>query len=78
LLDVEVALDVICNAPPEIVTPEEVALNPGAVSPLYIVDVPAWKFATLCMERFEPGDEVAMPVHPSELTINLVEDALLN
>ena len=46
LLKVEVAPDERLMEPPVIVKPEEVARYPGAVSPVYIVEVPAWKLPT--------------------------------
>ncbi|OGC86330.1 hypothetical protein A2949_03220 [Candidatus Adlerbacteria bacterium RIFCSPLOWO2_01_FULL_54_21b] len=65
LLNVEVAPEVNCNAPPEITIPEEVALNPGAINPEYIVDVPDWKLPTPCTDRIEPGVVVPMPIVPA-------------
>ncbi|OGC86335.1 hypothetical protein A2949_03245 [Candidatus Adlerbacteria bacterium RIFCSPLOWO2_01_FULL_54_21b] len=71
LLNVEVAPDVSCNAPPEITIPDEVALKPGAISPLYNVDVPDWKLPTLWTERIEPGVVVPMPTLPVPLILSM-------
>jgi hypothetical protein len=57
-----VALLVCKIFPPVIVRPDEVAMNPGADTPVYIVEVPTLKLATLLIEKMEPGDEVPIPI----------------
>ena len=64
LLNVEVAPEERLIEPPEMVTPDDVARNPGAVNPEYKVEVPDMKFPTDCMERMLPGDVVPMPTLP--------------
>ncbi|OGF74210.1 hypothetical protein A3E06_04445 [Candidatus Giovannonibacteria bacterium RIFCSPHIGHO2_12_FULL_44_42] len=64
LLKEEVALEVRRIFPPEIVRPDDVAKNPGAVKPEYIVEVPPMKFPTPWTEKIEPGVEVPMPMLP--------------
>src|SRR3989338_5377312 len=64
LLNVEVAPEERLIEPPVIVNPDEVAKNPGAVRPVYNVEVAAWKLATPCIERMEPGVVVPMPTLP--------------
>jgi len=65
LLNVEVAPDVSCNAPPLITIPDEVALKPGTTNPEYKVEVPDWKLPTDWTERMEPGLVVPIPTLPS-------------
>ncbi|KKU02818.1 MAG: hypothetical protein UX24_C0025G0002 [Candidatus Giovannonibacteria bacterium GW2011_GWB1_45_9b] len=61
------------RAPPEIVTPDDVARNPGAVRPVYNVDVAAWKFPTPCIERIDPGVVVESPKRLAESSQNRFE-----
>ena len=76
LLNVDVAPDVSCNAPPLITIPELVALNPGAINPEYKVEVPDWKLPTDWTERMLPGLVVPMPTLPVEsiLTLSALEE----
>ena len=71
LLAVEVAPEVISKSPPEIVNPDEVAKNPGATSPVYKVEVGAWKLAMDCTERMEPGVVVPIPILPPASIVSL-------
>ena len=61
---VEVAVELFKIEPPVMVRPVEVAKNPGATSPVYKVEVGAWKFPMDCTERMEPGVVVPTPTLP--------------